>query len=224
MSVTTSFASEHQMCELKLLTIADEERRRIGHELHDVIGQELLGLAFMCGTLIEALREHSSADINLAEKLRDWINVLIGRVRNEAWGLIPMEIQAQEFITAMSDLSRQANERFRIQSQFVCDQAVTVKANLIATNLYRIAQEAITNAIKHAQAQHITVTLSQYDDQLVLQVLDDGRGLPEANFTTAGQGMQIMRFRAGLINATLDIQPAIGGGVKTTCIVKEEKR
>lgn len=206
--------------EQNLLKIADEERRRIGHDLHDVLGQELAGLGFMSGALVEALRKRSVPEVMLAEKLAAGIQRLLGHVRTEAWGLIPAEIEGQELPTALSGLARQVSERFSAECLFLCEEPVSVANRVAATNLYRIAQEAVTNAIKHGQARHVFIKLSQDHDQILLRIQDDGVGLRKSSSESTGLGLQIMRFRAGLMNATLDIQPVDEGGVRVTCLVK----
>ena len=221
---STRHIGQHKLLEQKLLTIADEERRRIGHELHDVVGQELLALVFMSDTLTEALRGRSSPDIQLAESMQAAIMRLLGRVRTEAWGLIPIEVEAPELIAALSRLSSQVTERFRVDCRFVCERHVWVDGNVTATNLYRIAQEAVTNAVKHGQARHISITLRRIAGHISLQIQDDGNGLKTPSAGDAGQGMQIMRYRAGLIGARLDIQPVVDGGVRVICAMQVEQR
>ena len=219
---STHDVPQHRQFEEKLLMIADEERRRIGLELHDVLGQELLGLAFTSDALMEALREHSSQEVKLAENLKDGIKLVLNRVRTEAWGLIPIEIEARELGTALTGLSMQISERFGIECQFNCPTPVALKRNHTATNLYRIVQEAVTNAIKHGHAHRIAVTLCSNNDQIRLEIQDDGLGLQQQSSTRTGQGLQIMRFRARSIEATLDLQEIDTGGVRVVCTLKEE--
>lgn len=209
----------HKFFEMKLLTIADEERRRIGQELHDVMGQELVGMAFMTDALLEAIGDHSSREVKLAEKLRTQVNRLLRCVRTEAWGLIPIEIEAHELPAALSRLSAQISERFEVDCEFVCDEPVSLKKRITATNLLRIVQEAVTNAIKHGRARRIAISLRQTADQLILQVQDDGIGLNRQTPSSAGLGLQIMRCRAAVIDATLNIQQIDGDGVRVTCSV-----
>ena len=206
--------------EQKLLKIADNERRRIGHDLHDVLGQELAGLGFMSGALVEALRKRSAPEVVLAEKVTAGIQRLLSHVRTEAWGLIPAELEAQELTAELSGLATQISERFGVECSFLCEEPVSVANPVAATNLYRIAQEAVTNAIKHGQARHVFIKLSQDRDQILLRIQDDGIGLRKSSSESTGLGLQIMRFRAGLMNATLDIQPVDEGGVRVTCLVK----
>jgi signal transduction histidine kinase len=216
----TRAPSSRTLSERKLLKIADDERRRIGQELHDVMGQELAVLAFMSDALMEALQEHSFPELRLAETLKSRIKLLLHRVRTEAWGLIPTEIEAGELIAALSGLAKQISDGFNIECQFVCEQPVCVEKNVTATNLYRIAQEAVTNAIKHGHARHVIIQLNRNVDQITLQVEDDGTGLTEQAADSAGLGLRIMDFRAALINAELDIQHFNQGGVRVSCVVK----
>lgn len=214
---------EHKFFEWKLLTIADEERRRIGQELHDVMGQELVGMAFMTDALLEAIGDHSSREVQLAEKLKTQVNRLLRCVRTEAWGLIPIEIEAHELPTALARLSAQIRERFGVICEFTCDEPVSFTKRITATNLIRIAQEAVTNAIKHGRARRITISLRQSIDQVILQVEDDGHGMNGQTPSSTGQGLQIMRYRAGVIDATLSIQQLDGNGVRVICTVPRRR-
>lgn len=223
-SCRTRDVTRHKRFEMKLLEVADEERRRIGQELHDVMGQELLGIAFLSHSLLESLQERCFPEANLAATLHKTIRRLLSRVRTEAWGLIPMQIEASELNSALAGHSAQIRERFGIDCQFICDESVSVENSVTATNLYRIAQEAVTNSIKHGNARRITITLSRINNRLTLRIQDDGRGLQNQASTEGGLGLQIMRFRAGLMNATLDVQPVDEGGMQVTCYVKVKVR
>ena len=220
--VMTPSESEQRMFHMKLLTIADEERRRIGQELHDVMGQELAGLAFISDALLEALREIATPEAKLAETLKSRIKRMLNLVRTEAWGLIPVEIDAKEFVTELSRLASHISERFAVDCQFICETPILATNNLIATNLYRIAQEAVTNSIKHGSASHICVRLGQSKSQLCLRIQDDGLGMRKQPSASGGMGLQIMRFRAGIINATLDVEQIDTGGVCVTCLVRRK--
>ena len=143
-------------------------------------------------------------------------------VRTEAWGLIPIEVEAQELMTALAGLAVQISERFGVDCRFIWEDQITVETNVVATNLYRIAQESITNAIKHGAARHIEVRLCRNDDCVLLGVEDDGIGLREPIPSEAGIGLQIMRFRARQIDATLGFESIDQGGLKVTCAVKEK--
>ena len=104
---------------------------------------------------------------------------------------------------------------------FRCDEAVPVEDSVIATHLYRIAQEAVTNALRHGQAQNITISLASENQRIKLAIRDDGVGIRQTQGQDAGMGMglPIMRYRAGLINAAVDVVPGEGGGTLVTCIL-----
>jgi signal transduction histidine kinase len=223
-SSRTRAVSRNKRFESKLLEVADEERRRIGQELHDVMGQELLGIAFQSNVLLEKLQERCNPEAKLAVNLHETIRQLLSRVRTEAWGLIPMQIEAAELNSALAGHAAQVCERFGIECQFVCEEPVLVEDRVTATNLYRIAQEAVTNSIKHGNARRIGIRLNRINHLLTLQIQDDGHGLQNQTSGASGLGLQIMRYRAGLMNATLDVQPVAEGGVRVTCSVKAKVR
>ena len=95
-----------------------------------------------------------------------------------------------------------------------------VKDDIVATHLYRIAQEAITNALKHAQADHITVSLAKIDGQISLEVQDNGRGIDALQTGSPGIGLQVMAYRAGLMDGSLRVHPSADGGTVVTCQVR----
>jgi signal transduction histidine kinase len=100
---------------------------------------------------------------------------------------------------------------------FHCDEPVPVEESVTATHLYRIAQEAVTNALRHGHAQDIRISLAAENTRILLRVQDDGVGIRETQSEGRGMGLRIMRYRAGLINAAVDIVPAEGGGTLVTC-------
>jgi len=108
---------------------------------------------------------------------------------------------------------------FKVSCRFECPQPVLIENNIVATHLYRVAQEAITNAIKHGRAQRIDIALSSLPGQIILRVSDDGVGFKKTERPPKGLGSRIMNHRASMIGGTVDVKTPRGGGTKVVCTV-----
>jgi signal transduction histidine kinase len=214
--------AERRALERLLLEVATAEQRRIGQDLHDGLGQELTGLSLMAQSLLEVLPQRGSADAKIAARVADGLKRTVKRVRILSRGLIPVEVGAAGLMAALSDLAARACELQDVQCTFECAEPALVEDNITATHLYHIAQEAVTNALKHGQVRHIKIGLQSDEQVLTLTVADDGVGLPEVP-QQSGLGLRIMRYRAGLINAVLEIGRADGRGTLVRCTLRKEK-
>jgi PAS domain S-box-containing protein len=204
--------------EKELTKLAIQERRRLGQELHDGLGQDLTGLGYLSGLLHDELRSDGHPQAEMANRLADGIRSALSSVRAVAKGLVPVEVDAGGLMAALEQLVASTERRTGISCRFECDGQVTVEDNDAATELYRIAQEAMSNAVKHARARHIELELTcEKRDRICLCVRDDGVGLPPDLSRTEGIGLRIMQHRADLIGATLKIRRAEGGGTEIMC-------
>ena len=215
--------TERKRLEMEVLEIASAEQRRIGQELHDDAGQVLTGLGLMARVLVERL-EDSPAEQRIADRIVGGIGEVLDRIRAVARGLIPVEVDADGLMAALADLAFRTDELEGITCRFECAEPVTVRDNTTATELYRIAQEAVTNAVRHGRPTNIRIALERVDGRIHLEVADDGRGLPDTPGEQAGRGMRIMRHRAGLIGASLSVGRKEGAGTLVRCIFNEEDR
>jgi two-component system sensor kinase FixL len=206
----------------EVLEVAAREQRRIGQELHDTTGQELTGLGLMAAGLAAGLSEQASPDAELAAKIARGVERVLEQVRNLAKWLIPVEVDAQGLMTALAELATGIGTQPGVACTFQCDEPVSVEDNTTATHLYYIAQEAVTNALKHAGAQHIQIDLATDGRRIALRIRDDGVGVADQNVAATGVGIRIMRYRAELINATLTIEAAEEGGTLVTCTLRKE--
>jgi two-component system CheB/CheR fusion protein len=204
-----------------ILQIATQEQMRIGHELHDSTGQELTGLTYIARTLDEALAEEPQAVQELSHKIRDGLQRTLAQVRALATGLVPVEVDAEGLMAALNHLATKNSELYGIECAFECEQTVAISDNEQANQLYRIAQESITNGVKHGLAKNIQVILRREGPLLVLQVRDNGVGIPSSVDGNQGMGLRIMRYRASLIGANLAVEPGAGGGTVVTCSLLE---
>jgi PAS domain S-box-containing protein len=218
--------SQRQKLERDLLRIAEDEQQRIGQDLHDSIQQELAGLGLLAQTLMENLaaqrvdlgKAEASAARELARKVVSGIARTQQDVQSISRGLVPIRLDAQGFMDALRQLASGTDNLAGVSCAFKCERPVELADSLVATHLYRIAQEAVTNALKHARPEHILVALEAEDGRLILQVADDGTGF-DAKEPKEGMGLQTMQYRASLIGATLTVSPVETGGTLVTCKV-----
>jgi PAS domain S-box-containing protein len=211
--------SDRKQLERKVLETADEERRRIGQDLHDETGQELTGLGLIAETLAEALEREKSAESPLARKILQGLKRAISHVRAMSRGLVPVEIDSGGLMAALTSLAARISEVVGVDCAFVSTQPVLVEDNAVATHLYRIAQEAVGNALKHGKPRRIEIELTSNKDSLILSVQDNGSGFRQRSQTSEGMGLRIMRHRASLIGAELQVEARAGSGVQVRCVL-----
>ncbi|TWU42444.1 PAS domain-containing sensor histidine kinase [Novipirellula artificiosorum] len=211
--------TERRELEKQVLDIAAEEGRRIGNDLHDEIGQELTGLSMIADTLVTAMTRSAANELKIAEKIEAGIKRTLGQVRRLARGMNPVDVDAEGLMSALSEMCNRLQELYAVQCSFECVQPVRLRDNQVATQMYRIAQEATTNAVKHGNAKRISVSLSGGQDNAVLRVVDDGVGISDDGGKCSGMGLKIMQYRAGIAGGELRIQPASHGGTEVTCLL-----
>jgi signal transduction histidine kinase len=204
--------------EKELLSIIERDRQRTGQELHDSIGQQLTGIAFMMEVLAGKLSDKSLAEqVSYAEKINERVGQAAEKTRKLARGLHPVDFDRNGLVSALQELAANTEELFGVSCSVKCEEAVCVKDVSAAINLYRIAQEAITNAVKHAKATKITIDLTSHNERLALTIENDGLGFPEGSKDEGGMGLKIMHHRAEVINGSLDIRKGADGGTIVTC-------
>jgi len=207
--------------EEKLLEIGADERRRLGHDLHDGLGQFLLGIGLKTKMLEEVLNKEKSTEAWRAKEIVSLVNTAIAQTRNLAHGLDPIHVEANGLVAALRNLTTQTRELFQVDCVFACKLDHLDVNTQTGIAFYRIAQEAIQNAIRHGQARQISLELALENAQLRLRIVDDGKGFSPGTQTHSGMGLHIMQFRARSIGGQLNVesQPNKGRGVRVECIV-----
>lgn len=205
----------------ELLETSERVQRRIGYDLHDGLCQHLTGTAMVGHVLGQKLADRSLPEAAEADRVVELVEEAIELTRTLARSLHPIEIQPGRLADNFQELAASAGDRFKVSCQFECPPAAPLPdvtdAN-VATHLYRIAQEAITNAVRHGKAKHINIRLASTANELVLTIIDDGIGLPENARDGNGLGLRIMAYRASMIGATFNIERASAlGGTRVTC-------
>jgi PAS domain S-box-containing protein len=211
--------TERMRLQREVLEIAALEQRRIGQDLHDGTGQELTGLAMMAERLAGELATKKLPESKTAATIVDGLEEALSHVRALSKGLVPVEVDSVGLMIALSELASRTSDLHGVNCTFECDEPVCVLDNQTAMHLYRLSQEAVTNAIKHGRGRNILISLTDDTEFLTLKIEDDGRGFERTDEPSAGSGLRIMRYRAELIGATLSIAAAEPTGTIITCHV-----
>lgn len=209
--------TQQRALERRLLKIADDEQRRIAHDLHDGLGQELTGLAMMAESLALNLDDKNLPESELAKKIAVQLEASQELTRSLARGLRPVEIDSKGLRSALSLLADRTNERYKFQCSFFCAGDADLIDAESATQLYRIAQEAVTNAARHARPSKIEIHLLKSDGELELKIIDDGVGIADLDESQAGIGIKSMIYRSDIIGGTLRVESVDEGGTMIAC-------
>jgi two-component system CheB/CheR fusion protein len=207
--------------EREILAISEREQRRLGHDLHDDLCQQLAGIEFLSQRLASDLAARSAASAPRAKEIAQMVQRAMTQTRELARGLSPVRLEAEGLTNALHELAAGTRKVFDCDCRFRCDPPVLVPDHNVAIHLYRIAQEAVSNAIKHGQARRIEIGLAAKDGSVTLAVKDNGTGIPRKLPKRKGMGLRIMRYRAEVIGGALMVEPDPGGGTRVVCIVTE---
>ncbi len=219
----TEEMAERERLERELLEISEREQRRIGHDLHDSLCQHLTGAALAGQVLEEKLTARGQPEANDASKVVELVEEGIAISRKLAKGLHPIEMEADGLMQALEELAATSTELLKVACRFECDSPVLFRDATVSIHLYRITQEAISNAVKHGKARNISIALETLDDGVSLRVNDDGIGLPALPPKNAGMGLRIMAHRAGMIGAAFTVRREAAGGTLVSCVVPQSR-
>ncbi len=216
--------TEKRHMEREILQIQEKERKRIGQELHDGIVSELTGITLMSGNLSNRIEEGYEPTPDDLDEITELVRKTARQARRLSHGLNPVQLGSRDLPGALRELASTTEK----QADLSCEAHVEVEDELpelgenAASHFYRIAQEAVNNAVKHAEANHIEVRLTATAQCLELIVRDDGVGMPNLdNQASEGMGLQTMRYRADLIGGQIDLTSASGQGTEVQCCVSE---
>jgi len=205
--------------EREILQAGEREHRRIGQDLHDGLGQLLAGAAYLAGNLRQDLAAKSLlSETRQSRRIQAALNEAIAQARSLARGLHPVAAEPNGLMVALAELAARTRKLFQVGCRFHCRRPVLVQDSAVATHLFRIAQEAVTNAIKHGKPGRVEISLTKLPGRICLAVRDDGAGMA-APPKKPGMGLRIMRYRAGMIGGSLGIQHKPGGGTDVVCTV-----
>jgi signal transduction histidine kinase len=216
--------SERERLEKELLDVSEREQRRIGRDLHDSLCQHFTGTALACRVLEEKLAARSLPEADQMANIVNLVEDGIGMARNLARGISPVEMDSEGLVAAFHILAANITKLSKVKCIFENDSPVLVPDAATATHLYRIAQEAVTNAMRHGKANRIDISLSHRNSQIVLTIEDDGIGLSETWDSGPGVGTRIMAHRAAMIGGTFSIEPNPTGGTLVSVSVPTAKQ
>jgi signal transduction histidine kinase len=207
--------------EKEVMEVSEREQRRIGQDLHDGLCQRLTGIALFSRSLQQKLTAMSLVEANEAAHVTDLINSSIEDARRLTRGLHPVPDDPLGLMMALRELVNNIQSLSDLVCRFDCPESVAIPDRTAATHLFRIAQEATQNAMRHAKAANIVISLSADENAIVLKVSDDGCGLPE-HWSKKGLGLEIMDYRAHVIGATLMVKRGAERGTIMCCTLPRD--
>jgi signal transduction histidine kinase len=206
-----------------VLQTSEREQRRIGQDLHDGLCQHLAGTAFICQALHEELAEKNIPEANNAHQVVELLKEGILLARQTAKGLDPVEIGAEGLMAALEEFATTTSQLFEVSCTFECEYPVFIRDGAVAGNLFRIAQEAVRNAVAHGKAKNIVIALTGGEDGVELLVEDDGIGIANTVKSNRGMGMTIMPRRAASIGASFEAHSRRQGGTVVRSFLPTER-
>lgn len=208
--------TERKRLECELLEISNREQRRIGHDLHDGVCQQLAGIAYRMDIIADQLQEKGHDESAELERIGGLINDAITQTRSVARGLFPIQLEENGLVFALEELAASTENLFKVRCEFSCEEPFPLLESNASLHLYYIVQEAVLNAVRHGKANSINISIARDQDRFFFTVRDDGGGF-ELSGNFSGMGIRIMRYRASVIGATLNLKSAPGRGTEITC-------
>jgi signal transduction histidine kinase len=222
--VKRAFSQLHDRRRLKelekeILEISDRERQRLGQDLHDGLCQHLTGIELMSQVLEKKLEPKSKTDAARVADIAKHVREAISQTRLLARGLFPVTLESEGLESALQELAVNTEKMFGIDCRLVSHGESEISDVAAATHLYRIAQEAVSNAFKHGKAKNITIELKSETKRVFLSVKDNGVGMSPGIAKNKGMGLRIMQYRADMLDGTLAIESTIQRGTNVVCSV-----
>ena len=206
---------ERQRLERKIIEVGEREQHRIGEDLHDGLGQQLTAIEMLCTSLKADVATAAPQLANDVENIGRRLRETITQTRSMARGLVPVSDEPEALWVSLVELAEQTSSLGRLRCRLDCPEPVIVENNVVAGHLYRIAQEAVNNAVKYSGAREIVIHLARRKSGLELRISDNGSGLGATK--SRGMGLQVMKHRAAVIGAQLTVDSKTGRGVTIMC-------
>lgn len=206
---------ERERLETEILGISDREQKLLGRQLHDDVGQQYAGTALMLKALEEKLTTVLPEDALFVAKIANQVDKTMDHIRQIIRGLSPVDLDKDNLIDALKELSASTRD-LGIHCTCRYSKKISLSNNAMAINIYRITQEAITNAIKHGKAKNIQIKVTCNRNQIELTVQNDGLDFQDVLPESKGMGLEIMHYRAGLVKGSLNVCRDVNGGTIVT--------
>lgn len=215
--------AQHRRLEREILAVSERERHSIGADLHDNLGQQLTALELMCTMLKSDTAPHPelSARLDLMSRM---LREAVSQTRSLARGLVPISNDPDALPIALAELAERTSSLGRTKCRFEAPEDFSLSDATAAGHLYRIAQESVNNALKHAQANEVVIRLEQTPAAVTLEISDDGIGLPAGKPKRRGLGLGVMQHRARVIGGELTVTSKRNGGVTVQCVLPMPKK
>jgi PAS domain S-box-containing protein len=210
--------SEHRRLECEILEIGEREQQRIGQDLHDDLCQFLAAIQYTAASLVTDLQRKSLDEEAEARDVSELLREAIQRTRDLARGIFPVKLEQAGLVSALYEFAANASRAFDVDCVLRCDQPIHIKDRSAASHLYRIAQEALHNAVRHGRARQVILSLFEQNDWITLTVEDNGVGFPSDLLENQhGMGLRIMEYRSHMIGGSLKIERPSHGGTLVSC-------
>ena len=209
--------TDRETLEKEVVESSSRVQMSIGQDIHDGLGQHLTGITFLSRALENKLASKNLPEAAEAAEISKLVIEALAQTRNLARGLFPVEVESTLLCQSIRDLASTAEQMFQISCSVDCDSNLLVTSKNASSHLFRLAQEAINNAVKHGKAHRVSILLGTSGDSAVLRITDDGVGFPPESARRNGLGIRIMTYRAQKVGGTLDIQPGQHGGTVVSC-------
>ena len=211
---TLLLSSEEQLrLEREVVEISEIERRRMGREFHDGLGQKLTGVSLVATILAEKLDQKGLPEAADARRLLKLVHEAVRDARSLARGLFPTALRDKGLEDALEDMLTQVRESSGIQTKLHVSAWEPLSDTSASTHVFRIVQEAVNNSVKHASCSDVQVTLSIQNGSRQVLVADNGKGIPVNPESGSGMGLRLIRHRAQLLGGSVSFGArSIGGG------------
>ena len=210
---------EREELERQVLDISEREQRRLGQDLHDGVGQSVIAIGYLISAVQHTLVNKSAPEAAELERVKRLVWKTVDEVRDMARGLFPAELRNGGIADALRGLAQHTQDVYGMDCRFTGRTAITLADANMASQVYRIAQEAVNNAAKHSKSKKIRIGLSRRRGSTILTVRDAGVGLASTAGGASGMGQRIMKYRADMIGAMLNIASARGKGTTVICVL-----
>jgi two-component system sensor kinase FixL len=209
--------SEQKLLEKEVLEITTREQTRIGQDLHDGLGQHLTGITFLTRALEQRLTVQQLPEADDAAEIGRLVLQALSQTRSLARGLFPVELESDGLGAGLHELATTVQGMFPVSCKVTCDEPITIQDRSVQSHLFRLAQEAVNNSVKHGKCKNVQIKLQKADEKCVLSISDDGIGFPEKEVKLKGLGLRIMNYRAQKIGGELQVEPLETGGTVVKC-------
>jgi signal transduction histidine kinase len=210
---------ERKRLENELLEIAEKERRRIGFDLHDDLGQKLAGVSMLVKGLEQRLAAERHACADDMKQILGLINEVTTHMHDLAHQFSSLDVQGDNLSTVLETLAENVKKMFRIPCKVEIEGTIPEMPAQTSMQFYKIAQEAVSNAVKHGKARHVLISVKSEADKFILCIKNDGDPFSLPADAKDRMGLRIMNYRANTIGATLEIAPQRRGGAMVTCVM-----